>query len=410
MINKQRLLDDIEALATFTDQTPGVTRLSFTQNEQKAKQYLKDQAHVSDLIVREDAVGNLYMRYEQHDDTLKTVLIGSHIDSVIHGGKYDGALGVLTGLELLRTFKANQQTLPFHLEVVAFTDEEGARFKTGMIGSRAAIGQLEKQELEATDMNGLSLEQAMVLEGYQPERMQEVQLNPDEYLAYLEVHIEQGKVLEKQALPVGVVAGIVGLRWYDITVTGEAGHAGATPMADRTDPLIAASRFMLELDEWVRTIPDAVLTFGQIKVDPGSINVIPEAVTFSVDARALDEETLIALETRIEQAMVRLEEKTGVKVKRTPLDIAPPVKMDERVMALLSSAIEQSGFKATTLPSGAGHDAMHMASVMPSGLLFVRTKDGHSHRPDETIADEDVVTAAEVLYQAVQNLDPETFS
>lgn len=410
MINKQRLLDDIEALATFTDQTPGVTRLSFTQNEQKAKQYLKDQAHVSDLIVREDAVGNLYMRYEQHDDTLKTVLIGSHIDSVIHGGKYDGALGVLTGLELLRTFKANQQTLPFHLEVVAFTDEEGARFKTGMIGSRAAIGQLEKQELEATDMNGLSLEQAMVLEGYQPERMQEVQLNPDEYLAYLEVHIEQGKVLEKQALPVGVVAGIVGLRWYEITVTGEAGHAGATPMADRTDPLIAASRFMLELDEWVRTIPDAVLTFGQIKVDPGSINVIPEAVTFSVDARALDEETLIALETRIEQAMVRLEEKTGAKVKRTPLDIAPPVKMDERVMALLSSAIEQSGFKATTLPSGAGHDAMHMASVMPSGLLFVRTKDGHSHRPDETIADEDVVTAAEVLYQAVQNLDPETFS
>jgi len=410
MINQQRLLDDIDALAMFTDDTPGVTRLSFTQHEQKAKQYLKDQATKSDLVVREDAVGNLYIGYLQHDDSLKTVLIGSHIDSVIHGGKYDGALGVLIGLELLRTFKANQQALPFHLEVVAFTDEEGARFKTGMIGSRAAIGQFAKEELAATDKNGLSLEQAMVLEGYQPERIQEVQWHVEDYIAYLEVHIEQGKVLEKQALPVGVVAGIVGLRWYDITVTGEAGHAGATPMVDRKDPLIAASRLMLELDELVRTIPDAVVTFGQLKVDPGSINVIPEAVTFSVDMRALEEETLTALEARIEQVMTRLEEKTDVSMTRTLLDLAPPVTMDERVMAVLLSTIEQAGFKAVTLPSGAGHDAMHMATVMPSGLLFVRTKDGHSHRPDENIADEDVIAAAEVLYQAILNLDPEALS
>jgi allantoate deiminase len=401
MLSLERMIEDLNQLATYTCTSSGVTRLSFTKEERAAKDYLKKQARAHELDTTEDAIGNLFIRYPSENTEAKTLLIGSHIDSVISGGEYDGTLGVIVGLELLRHASETHLTLPFHLEVAAFTDEEGARFKTGMIGSRAFAGTFHEDELTSIDEQSISLNEARSEAMSQPLDLSEIKADVDKLLGYLEVHIEQGKVLEQLDLPVGIVSGIVGLHWYDIEITGEAGHAGATPMDDRNDPVIAQSAFMLQLHNEVKNNSQAVVTFGQIQVEPGSINVIPSKATFSIDLRDIEQTELDRLDQHIRELAKDIETDYGVTINIKKLDEAKPVKMADRMINYLETAMKSNGYPVHTLPSGAGHDAMHLAEITQTGMLFLRTPNGVSHRPDETVIPEDVLVAADVLLDTI---------
>jgi allantoate deiminase len=401
MLSLERMMKDLNQLATYTSTSSGVTRLSFTKEERAAKDYLIKQAQAHELDTTEDAIGNLFIRYPSENTEAKTLLIGSHIDSVVNGGEYDGTLGVVVGLELLRHASETDLTLPFHLEVVSFTDEEGTRFKTGMIGSRAFAGTFHEAELTTIDDQSISLEEARAAATNQSLDLTTVQADVDQLLGYLEVHIEQGKVLEQLDLPVGIVSGIVGLNWYDIEITGEAGHAGATPMDDRKDPVIAQSAFMLQLHNEVKNNSQAVVTFGQIQVEPGSINVIPSKTTFSIDLRDIEQTELDRLDQHIHKLAKDVEVDYGVTINVKKLDEAKPVKMSEEMMSHLETAIKGNDYPVHILPSGAGHDAMHMAEITRAGMLFLRTPNGVSHRPDETVIPEDVLVAADVLLDTV---------
>jgi allantoate deiminase len=401
MLSLERMIEDLNQLATYTSTSSGVTRLSFTKEERAAKDYLKKQARAHELDTTEDAIGNLFIRYPSENTEAKTLLIGSHIDSVISGGEYDGTLGVIVGLELLRHASETHLTLPFHLEVAAFTDEEGARFKTGMIGSRAFAGTFHENELTSIDDESITLDEARTAATNQPLDLSEIKADVDQLLGYLEVHIEQGKVLEQLDLPVGIVSGIVGLNWYDIEIIGEAGHAGATPMDDRKDPVIAQSAFMLQLHNEVKNNSQAVVTFGQIRVEPGSINVIPSKATFSIDLRDIEQTELDRLDQHIHELARDIEADFGVTINVKKLDEAKPVKMADRMISHLETAMKSNGYPVHTLPSGAGHDAMHLAEITQAGMLFLRTPNGVSHRPDEAVIPEDVLVAADVLLDTV---------
>ncbi|GEM05783.1 Zn-dependent hydrolase [Halolactibacillus miurensis] len=401
MLSLERMMKDLNQLATFTSQSSGITRLSFTKEEREAKDYLIKQAQAHQLGTREDAIGNLFIQYPSENTEAKTLLIGSHIDSVVNGGEYDGTLGVVVGLELLRHASETHLTLPFHLEVVSFTDEEGARFKTGMIGSRAFAGTFHEGELAYVDDQSISLDEVRTAATNQPLDLTEIKADVDKLLGYLEVHIEQGKVLEQLDLPVGIVSGIVGLNWYDIEITGEAGHAGATPMHDRKDPVIAQSAFILALHNEVKNNSQAVVTFGQIHVEPGSINVIPNKVTFSIDLRDIEQSELDRLDQHIHELAKNVEADFGVTINVKKLDEAKPVKMSEAMMSHLETEIKGNDYPVHILPSGAGHDAMHLAEITPTGMLFLRTPNGVSHRPDETVIPEDVLVAADVLLDTI---------
>lgn len=401
MLSLERMIEDLNQLATYTCTSSGVTRLSFTKEERAAKDYLKKQARAHELDTTEDAIGNLFIRYPSENTEAKTLLIGSHIDSVMSGGEYDGTLGVIVGLELLRHASETHLTLPFHLEVVAFTDEEGARFKTGMIGSRAFAGTFHEDELTYVDDQSITLKEARSEAMSHPLELSEIKADVNQLLGYLEVHIEQGKVLEQLDLPVGIVSGIVGLHWYDIEITGEAGHAGATPMDDRNDPVIAQSAFMLKLHNKVKDNSQAVVTFGQIQVEPGSINVIPSKATFSIDLRDIEQAEIDRLDQFIHKLTISIQEAYGVTINVKKLDEAKPVKMSEAMMSHLETAIKGNDYPVRILPSGAGHDAMHMAEITQAGMLFLRTPNGVSHRPDETVIPEDVLVAADVLLDTI---------
>ena len=401
MLSLERMIEDLNQLATYTCTSSGVTRLSFTKEERAAKDYLKKQARAHELDTTEDAIGNLFIRYPSENTEAKTLLIGSHIDSVVNGGEYDGTLGVIVGLELLRHASETHLTLPFHLEVVSFTDEEGARFKTGMIGSRAFAGTFHEDELAYVDDQSITLKEARSEAMSQPLDLSEIKADVDQLLGYLEVHIEQGKVLEQLDLPVGIVSGIVGLNWYDIEITGEAGHAGATPMDERNDPVIAQSAFILKLHNEVKNNSHAVVTFGQIHVEPGSINVIPSKATFSIDLRDIEQTELDRLDQHIRELAKDIETDYGVTINIKKLDEAKPVKMADRMINYLETAMKSNGYPVHTLPSGAGHDAMHLAEITQTGMLFLRTPNGVSHRPDETVIPEDVLVAADVLLDTI---------
>jgi allantoate deiminase len=401
MLSLERMIEDLNQLATYTCTSSGVTRLSFTKEERAAKDYLKKQARAHELDTTEDAIGNLFIRYPSENTEAKTLLIGSHIDSVISGGEYDGTLGVIVGLELLRHASETHLTLPFHIEVVAFTDEEGARFKTGMIGSRAFAGTFHEDELTSIDDESITLDEARTAATNQSLDLSEIKADVDQLLGYLEVHIEQGKVLEQLDLPVGIVSGIVGLNWYDIEIIGEAGHAGATPMDDRKDPVIAQSAFMLQLHNEVKDNSQAVVTFGQIQVEPGSINVIPSKATFSIDLRDIEQTELDRLDQHIRELAKDIETDYGVTINIKKLDEAKPVKMADTMISHLETAMKSNGYPVHTLPSGAGHDAMHLAEITQAGMLFLRTPNGVSHRPDEAVIPEDVLVAADVLLDTV---------
>ncbi|AMQ21806.1 Zn-dependent hydrolase [Geobacillus sp. JS12] len=382
----------------------GVTRLSFTAEERRAKDLVASYMREAGLFVYEDAAGNLIGRKEGANPDAPVVLVGSHLDSVYNGGCFDGPLGVLAGVEVVQAMNEHGVVTHHPIEVVAFTDEEGARFRFGMIGSRAMAGTLPPEALECRDAEGISLAEAMKQAGLDPDRLPQAARKPGTVKAYVELHIEQGRVLEEAGLPVGIVTGIAGLIWVKFTIEGKAEHAGATPMSLRRDPMAAAAQIITVIEEEARRTGTTVGTVGQLHVYPGGINVIPERVEFVLDLRDLKAEVRDQVWNDIASRAETIAKERNVRLTTERLQEMAPVLCSDEVKRAAEAACQKLGYPPFWLPSGAAHDGVQLAPLCPIGMIFVRSQDGVSHSPAEWSTKEDCAAGAEVLYHTVWQL------
>lgn len=382
----------------------GVTRFSFTKEERKAKRLVASYMKEAGLEVTEDHAGNLVGRREGKDAHAPSVIIGSHIDTVKHGGIFDGALGVIAGIEVLQTMHERNIVSNNPIEVIAFSDEEGSRFNFGMIGSRALTGKLNKNDLTRKDQDGITIAEAMKEAGLDPEKINEVTRRPESIKCYLELHIEQGKVLESHRLSVGIVSGIAGPLWMKWKITGESGHAGATPMDLRRDPLIAFADLVKMIEHEAVTHPNTVATVGKVTVTPGGVNIIPKQVEFTLDLRNTKEPIRNKVENAIITFAHEICEKKQLNLETTTLQRIAPVPCSAEIQRIIEESCRELSIETMTLPSGAGHDGMQFNDVCPIGMIFIRSIDGISHNPAEFSSQADCVNGTNVLYQTVLKL------
>jgi N-carbamoyl-L-amino-acid hydrolase len=401
-IDPARLESSLVTLAAIgrDPATGGMVRTAFSEADLEARHWLMSGLAAAGLTVRVDPAGNIIGRLEGTESGKGALVLGSHIDTVPQGGRFDGAVGVLTALEIVRSL-GDLGIRPRHpIEVVSFTDEEG-----GLVGSRAWLGALTEAD-RAREYGGRLLAEALRGLGLDPARLDEARRNPSELAAYLEVHIEQGRLLEREGLQIGLVEGIVALDEYEITVLGQANHAGTTRMADRHDPMAAAARMVGEVREQVRRIGgDLVGTVGRIEARPGAPNVIPAEVRFTVDIRDPSRLVLDGAIQGLQERFARIAVEEGVEVVWRTLQRIPPAPADPRVLQALTEAVTAYGYPHRVMPSGAGHDAQSVAQLAPMGMLFVPSIGGVSHSPAEATRYEDIAAAGDVLLQAVLLLD-----
>lgn len=409
-INGERLANRLAKLAEIgLTLENGSSRMGFSKEERKAKEVVKVWMKDAGLEVREDGAGNVFGRLTGKESEAPIVLSGSHLDSVPNGGHFDGPLGVVAALEVVEAWNETGFQPNRSYEVAIFTDEEGSRFNGGLSGSTAMVGDVDRDaQLKLVDVNGDSFQKVIEADGLTVNDYFEEKRDLKEIAAFIEVHIEQGKQLEKRDLPVGVVTGIAGPCWIEITFSGEAGHAGNTPMDDRKDALIAASMFIQELERFPREIsPTAVATVGRVHVHPNGINVIPGKVTLTVDIRDIYKETRdLLVEEILKMAQEIAEHRKGMIKVVENIRIAP-VPISFQMQGKLMKAVEEQGFDSFLLPSGAGHDAMIIGRQVPVAMLFVRSKEGISHNPKEWTELNDCVIAAHVLKGVVEELTEE---
>lgn len=405
MINHDRLWDRLHELGEIGKQeSGGVTRFSYTEEDRKAKELVAKYMAEAGLEVQEDHIGNLIGKKTGKIKNAPSVIIGSHIDTVKEGGIFDGALGVIAGIEVLQTMNERNISPDHPIEVIAFADEEGSRFHFGMIGSRAFTGTLNKSDLQRTDQHGISIEKAMKLEGLNPDKIDDVKRDPKSIKCYLELHIEQGKVLEEHDLPVGIVSGIAGPLWTKWALTGESGHAGATPMSLRKDPLIPFADIIKNIENEAKKNPHMVATIGKVSVKPGGVNIIPGQVEFTLDLRDIDENVRNQAEKAIQSYANHLCNEQNIDIGISTLQRISPVPCSQKIRQLLEESCKDLGIQTMTLPSGAGHDAMQFKSICPIGMLFVRSRKGISHNPSEYSSKMDCAKGANVLYHTVLKL------
>lgn len=399
MTDAATVMQRCDVLAACTEEPGSITRPFASDAMRRAHQYVREWMREAGMAVTRDNVGNLRARYEGTGKA--TLLLGSHLDSVRNAGRYDGPLGVMVAIAVVKRLRDAGRRLPFGLEVLAFADEEGLRFGSTYLGSRAVAGRLDEAELRRTDAGGVTMAEAIRAFGGDPEKLADDRWRGDRPLGYVEVHIEQGPVLEARGLPVGVVPAIAGQSRFEIAFTGEAGHAGTVPMDRRRDALTAAAEVVLAVEAAGATQEGLVATVGRLEVEPGAANVIPGKVFFTLDVRHPDDlvrtaacEALIA-RTR-ETARRR---KLAVEVRAT--SERPSVRCSPRLTALLKQAVAG---RALEVPSGAGHDGVYMSEITDVAMLFVRCKGGISHNPAESVETADVGVAIDVLSRFIELL------
>jgi N-carbamoyl-L-amino-acid hydrolase len=400
-INAERLHDSLRELARI-GATPGggVTRLALSQEDRAARDLLRRWMEDAGLQVRVDDFGNMTGR-RAGAESGAAVLMASHIDTVRRGGRFDGAYGVLAALEVMRTLNDFGVTTRVPLELVNWTNEEGVRFEPAMLASGAVAGRFATDYVYGrTDRDGAAFGDELARIGYKGER----QNRPGPIAAYLELHIEQGPVLEDAGLPVGVVEGIVGITWSEVTVEGHADHAGPSPMGLRRDALVAAARLIAGVDEIARTVEGAVGTVGRIAAEPNVINTIPGKVTLSVDFRHADSATLDTLVASLERLAREIAAETGVAMKVDRFWTSEPTPFAAEVVAAVQGAADELSLTAQRLWSGAGHDAKYVQDVAPSAMIFARSINGLSHCEEEYSAPEDLEAGANVLLLAALRL------
>lgn len=393
-----------EAAARHSEPGPGVTRVLGSAEHRALLVDLTQWMREAGLSTELDAAGNLVGRTATIENA-PTLIIGSHQDTVRQGGKYDGMLGILLPLVVLKDLHEQGQPLAVNVELVAFSDEEGARFASTLVGSSALAGTFDPALLEATDPHGESLAQALRDLGANPDDIPALARDPAKVCGYLEVHIEQGPVLESLGLPVGVVTAITGIERHAVSLIGKAGHAGTTPMALRKDALVAACDVVQAVDQHCRQTDDLVGVVGELVVTPNAVNVIPSRVDLTIELRS--PKTAVRLNAR-EALFADIAKRlaaSGCEFQHRLTYQQSEVRCADKVQLQLRQAIEQAGFESHSLFSGAGHDGLAMAHLTDVGMLFVRCKDGLSHHPDESITAEDAEAAAQVLKHYLMNLE-----
>lgn len=377
----------------------GSRRPGFSYEEREAKNLVAGWMKEAGLLVRQDGAGNLIGRLEGRDKNAPILMSGSHVDTVPDGGHFDGTLGVLTALEVAQSWQETGYVPRKPYEIVVFSDEEGSRFNGGLTGSEAMMGDSDIEALKKrTDYDGRSFEEVLGDVGLSAKTFMEAKRPLEEIESFVEVHIEQGKRLEKEDLPCGIVTGIAGPCWLKVTFNGVAGHAGNTPMNDRQDALVAASRLIHKITHLPHKFSSsAVATVGNIEVKPNGTNVIPGEVTLYVDIRDIYEEPRQQLIDEIIATARYISASAEVSVDCRKVHSVAPVPVSQTLQADMEKAVTEVGLKPYFLPSGAGHDAMIIGHHLPSAMLFVRSKEGISHNPSEWSALNDCVQAAHIL-------------
>ncbi len=407
-ISGEEIFHRCQDLAQCSDEIDRLGRYYLTPGHRAAIELVSGWMHDAGMATHVDAAGNLVGRYEGDITEARTILMGSHLDTVRDGGRYDGMLGILTAIAVVDVLNKAGERLPYALEVIAFGDEEGVRFNATLIGSRALAGTLDMTVLGKTDATGMSLAEALADFGLDTTQLPRVARSSNDTAAYIEVHIEQGPVLEQEALPVGVVTAIFGATRRSYHLTGKAGHAGTVPMDLRHDALAGAAEAILAIEASARS-HGVVATVGRLDCRPGAVNVIPGAVAFTLDLRsACNASKQRALED-INAQLTAIAERRGLQLTGETLHDGAACPMDNRLSAVLAQAIERAGLPVRHLPSGAGHDAMAMVDLCPSAMLFVRCEGGISHNPAENITADDAGVAARVLLDAVMLLAEKDF-
>jgi hydantoinase/carbamoylase family amidase len=393
-----------EQLAGHSDDPDGLTVAYLTRAHQTAGAEIAGWMIGAGMQVRIDAVGNVIGRYAAGKADAPVLLAGSHYDTVRHGGRFDGRLGILTPIVVAQHLHERGERLPFHFDVVAFAEEEGLRFRTSFLGASALIGQFDFEWLDETDADGVTMREAMCAAGLPgtEEAIAACAIDPRQLLGYLEVHIEQGPVLLQRGLPLGVVTSIAGGVRQRVVVTGIASHAGTTPMPMRRDALVAAANMVLAVQRRCADPRDAaralVGTVGTIGVPQGAANVVPGRCEFSLDVRAADDGTRDAAVADLQAEFTAIAARCGVQVEVEQIMRVPCAACSPALIQRLAECIEAAGVPVFHLASGAGHDAMMMARITDAAMLFVRCGDGGiSHNPRETMSAEDADLAARVL-------------
>jgi len=404
LTDARRVMERCDILSRISEEPDRLTRRFATPAMRAANAAVAGWMRDAGMAVRQDSAGNLIGRYEAREAGAKTLLLGSHLDTVRDAGRYDGPLGVLVALAVVERLHARGARLPVALEVAAFADEEGLRYHTSYLGSRALAGAFDYRDLSREDEDGIAMDEAIRAFGGDPASIDREKRDPDTALAYCEVHIEQGPVLERRGLPVGVVSVIMGQSRCDVAFVGQAGHAGTVPMDLRHDALCAAAEFALAVEGLARREAGLVATVGQLAVWPGASNVIPGRATLSLDVRHLDDAARDTACRNLHNASVDIGARRGVAVEWRSVQESATVRCSPELGAILSRAIKALGYEALSLPSGAGHDAVVMSTLTPVAMLFVRCKGGVSHNPAESVAVEDVAVALDVMHSFLVNL------
>ena len=407
-VNGARLNQHIAALAEFgRNPQGGVSRVAYSEADARGREYVMSLMQAAKLEPSIDAAGNLIGRRAaaNSDDQLRPILFGSHIDSVPEGGNYDGAVGSLGAIEVAQTLAENSVSLRHAIEVVVFQNEEG-----GLIGSEAMIGALSEKELDLVNRSGKTVREGIAFLGGDVSKLGTVKRAKGSIAAYLELHIEQGGTLEAEHIDIGVVEGIVGINWWDVTIEGFANHAGTTAMNNRQDALLAAAKFIEAVNRVVNGVAGRqVGTVGRIQAFPGAPNVIPGKVICSLELRDLEAAKIQMLYQKIRAEADQIAQASKVKFDFKELNANLPAPTDARIRTIIDQSAKELGLTTKQMPSGAGHDAQDMARVGPAGMIFIPSLGGISHSPKEFSRPKDIENGANVLLGAVMKLDGSGF-
>lgn len=402
-VDQGRLEATIMSLAEFGVMENGETnRVAFSDADLAGRAYIISLMQVSGLDVSVDFAGNITGKRAGKDPSKKPIGFGSHIDMVPNGGNYDGCVGSLAAIEVVRTLNEKGIQTEHPLEVFIFSNEEG-----GVVGSRALVGDLKKEALHVKNSTGFTMREGINRIGGDADRLAEVERSEGSLTAFLELHIEQGGILDREQIDIGVVEGIVGIKWWDVSIQGFANHAGTTPMALRKDALLAAAKFIVAVNDVTNSFEGKqVGTVGRISALPGAPNVISGEVVLSLEIRDLSSEKIETLFAAMEQRVKGIETETGTEFTFTPIDVtSAPALTDTRIQALITEQAKALGLSSKQMQSGAGHDAQEMAKISPVGMIFVPSVNGISHSPKEYTFPEDMANGANVLLRTLLAID-----
>ena len=401
--NPDRMQQHIKALSVFgANADGGVDRIAISEADLAGRAYIRDLMREVGLSVRLDTAGNIIGRREGSEPDLPVIMFGSHIDSVPGGGNYDGDVGVIGAIEVIQLLQDNGIRTRHPLEVVSFTDEEG-----GLTGSQAMIGEVDYRMLSVVSQSGMTIGEGIRAVGGDPNRLDLAERKPGELKAFIELRIEQGGFLDAENIDIGVVEGIVGIRWWDVTIEGLANHAGTTPMNRRWDAMVSAAEYILVVNRVATGMPGGqVATVGRIHATPGAPNVIPGEVVLSLEIRDLSAIKMQRVFDEISREAERIADARFTPIRHAEIGVASlPAPTDERMRRIIASSADDLGLSFKFMPSGAGHDAQDMTLITPTGMIFVPSVKGISHSSREFTSAEDMANGASVLLRTVLAID-----